>query len=283
MTFSIVARDGDALGVAVASKFLAAAALVGWCRAGAGAIATQAYANLSYGPAGLDLLAAGATPDEIVEALTSPDDLRDQRQLGVVDAAGRAATFTGPECMEWAGGRTGTGYAVQGNILAGAGVVDAMCDAFESATRTLDRRLLAALAAGDAAGGDRRGRQSAGVLVVSPNGGYGGTTDVVVDLRVDDHPDPCNELARLVELHHLYFDRPTEADLVDIDATVAEEIGSALRTLGYEAADAFDAPTRRSLERFAGWENLEERLTDGDRIDRHVLQALRDAAARGSH
>lgn len=264
MTFSIVARDGDAFGVAVASKFLAAAALVPAAKAGAGALATQAFANLAYGPDGIAMLERGASAAEVTAALTAADEGRAQRQLGVVDARGGAATFTGNECNDWAGGRTGDGYAVQGNILTGPGVVDAMCAAFESAAGPLADRLVAALQSGDAAGGDRRGRQSAGVLVVSPSGGYGGTTDVVVDLRVDDHPDPCTELARLLGLHHLYFDKPLPEDLIAIDDALAEEIAERLAALGYD-----------SLDRFAGVENLEERLVDGARIDRHVLDALR--------
>ncbi|MHB8513113.1 MAG: DUF1028 domain-containing protein [Actinomycetota bacterium] len=277
MTFSIVAKDGDAFGVAVASKFLAAAALVPACKAGAGALATQAFANLTYGPSGLELLRHGHLADDVVERLTSADDLRAHRQLGVVDSNGGSATYTGAECMDWAGGRTGPGYAAQGNILAGPHVVDAICEAFESSSGTLDRRLLKALTAGDEAGGDRRGRPAAGLIVVSPLGGYGGTTDTVVDLRVDDHAAPCAELARLIELHHLYFDKPTDDDLVPIDAN---EIQTQLKRLSYAVGEpgVFDAPTRRSLEQFAGWENLEERLIpDNDRIDRHILEALRNA------
>ncbi|GAC1415812.1 MAG: DUF1028 domain-containing protein [Actinomycetota bacterium] len=278
MTFSIVAKDGEFFGVAVASKFLAAAALVPACRAGAGALATQANANLSYGPSGLLLLADGLSASDVIAKLTAADEQRAHRQLGVVDSNGNAATYTGDECMDWAGGRTGSGYTTQGNILAGPHVLDAMCEAFEAGNGTLDRRLLAALTAGDQAGGDRRGRQAAGVIVVAPNAGYGGTTDVVVDLRVDDHESPCTELARLIELHHLYFDKPTEQDLVPVDA---HEIQRLLRALGYEVGEAgtYDARTRKSLEQFAGWENLEERLIDGNRIDRHILEALRTRTA----
>jgi len=275
-----VARDGDALGVAVASKFLAAGALVPWARAGAGALATQAYANLSYGPRGLDLLAAGTGAADVIAGLTGSDELAAQRQVGVVDAGGGAATFTGGECMDWAGGRTGDGYAAQGNILTGPETVDAICETFEGAGGDLAGRLLAALTAGDRAGGDRRGRQAAGLIVVSPAGGYGGTTDVVVDLRVDDHHDPCVELARLLDLHHLYFDKPTDADLIDLDDALVREIQTRLRALGDDLAPSgtYDPSTQRALERFAGWENLEERLVDGARLDRHILDALR---ARG--
>lgn len=277
MTFSFVAKDGDAFGIAVASKFLAAAALVPWCRAGTGAIATQAFANLSYGTAGLELLARGADAASTAAALTEPDEMRSQRQIGIVDARGGAFSFTGSDCTDWAGGRCGDGYAAQGNILTGPGVIDALCDTFENATGTLADRLARALHAGDRAGGDRRGRQSAGVVVVSPAGGYGGTTDIVVDLRVDDHPDPCTELLRLLELHHRYFDKPSPEDLITVDAALLAEIRERLTRIGHVVGDGdgYDPTTRSALERFAGWENLEERVVPGDMLDRHILDALR--------
>jgi uncharacterized Ntn-hydrolase superfamily protein len=280
MTFSIVARDGEAFGVAVASKFLACGALVPWARPGAGAIATQAFANISYGPRGLDLLSDGRSADRIVELLTGPDDDRDQRQLGVVDAEGNAASFTGAECIDWAGGSIGEGYAAQGNILASAGVVTAMAEAFESTAGDLAARLTAALAAGDAAGGDRRGRQSAALLVVSPSGGYGGTTDVVADLRVDDHKDPVRELARLLDIHRVLFTKPGPEDLLPVEGALRAEVADALVATGYAEAGASEADLGKALERFAGWENLEERLVGWGKIDRHVLAALRDGAAR---
>lgn len=278
MTFSIVARDGDAFGVAVASKFLAVGALVPWARPGAGAIATQAYANISYGPQGLELLSLGRSAEEVVQILTGPDAEREQRQLGVVDAAGNAASFTGSECITWAGGTIGEGYTVQGNILAGPSVVGSMAEAFEGTQGDLAGRLVAALTAGDVSGGDRRGRQSAALLVVSPNGGYGGTTDVVADLRVDDHANPARELSRLLDIHRTLFTKPTEEDLLRLDGGLDEEVTAALIALGYVEKDATAAERRRGLERFAGWENLEERIVEGPRIDRHVLAALRAAA-----
>ena len=280
MTFSIVARDGDAFGVAVASKFLSAGALVPWARPGAGAIATQAYANISYGPRGLDLLSDGRSAERVVELLTGSDDEREQRQLGVVDAEGNAASFTGAECIDWAGGSIGEGYAAQGNILAGPAVVTAMAEAFESTAGDLAGRLLAALAAGDVAGGDRRGRQSAALLVVSPAGGYGGTTDVVADLRVDDHKDPVRELARLLDIHRVLFTKPGPDDLLPLEGPLRDEVVSALVATGYAAAGAAENALAKALERFAGWENLEERLVGWGKIDRHVLAALRDGAAR---
>ncbi len=277
MTFSIVARDGDSFGVAVASKFLAVGALVPWAHPHAGAIATQALANISYGPRGLSLLSAGRSADDVVRVLTDPDPEKEQRQLGVVDAQGNAETFTGRECIDWAGGTIGEGYAAQGNILKGPGVVTAMAEAFERTPGDLAARLVSALAAGDGAGGDRRGRQSAALMVVAPNGGYGGTTHVVADLRVADHKQPVRELARLLDIHRVLFTKPTEDDLIPIAKALGKEIDAALTATGYlESTDG----RRKALERFAGWENLEERLVDGGRIDRHVLAALRDAAAK---
>ncbi|MGH2783851.1 MAG: DUF1028 domain-containing protein [Actinomycetota bacterium] len=278
MTFSIVARDGDALGVAVASKFLAVGALVPWARPGTGAIATQAYANISYGPQGLELLGMGRSSDEVVDLLTGGDDEREQRQLGVVDAAGNASSYTGSECIAWAGGSIGEGYAVQGNILAGPGVVGAMAEAFERAEGDLAGRLVAALSAGDGVGGDRRGRQSAAVLVVSPGGGYGGTTDVVADLRADDHKHPVRELARLLEIHRMLITKPTDEDLLPLKGALDKEVTAALVATGYLQKRSPTADRRKALERFAGWENLEERIVEGPRIDRHVLAALREAA-----
>ncbi len=278
MTFSIVARDGDAFGVAVASKFLAVGALVPWARPGAGAVATQAYANISYGPQGLELLGLGRSAEEVVQILTGADAEREQRQLGVVDAAGNAASFTGSECIAWAGGTIGEGYAVQGNVLAGSSVVESMAEAYERTEGDLAARLIAALAAGDGVGGDRRGRQSAALLVVSPNGGYGGTTDIVADLRVDDHAKPVRELARLLEIHRMLFTKPTEEDLLPLKGALEKEVTAALVATGYVAKRASAEERRKALERFAGWENLEERIVEGHRIDRHVLEALRTAA-----
>ena len=206
-TFSIVAFEPEtkALGVAVQSKFLAVGAIVPWARAGVGAVATQAMANFNYGPRGLDLMSRGKTAEETVEALISSDDEREHRQLGVVDARGRAATFTGSECFEWAGGVAGEHYAAQGNILVGRDTVEAMAKTFEATAGDLAGRLLAALDAGQAAGGDSRGKQSAALLVVKEGGGYGGNNDRLMDLRVDDHPEPIRELIRIRELHTLYF------------------------------------------------------------------------------
>ena len=269
MTFSIVARssDGASWGVAVASKFLAVGAAVPAARAGLGAIATQSFANTLYKRDGLELLRSGRSAQQALDALLDADDGRDHRQAGIVDAQGRAATWTGPECLDWAGGVTGPGYAIQGNILTGADVVDAMEGAYLEAERQgFPERLLAALSAGDVAGGDRRGRQSAALLVVSDTGSYTPGDDVAYDLRVDDHPDPCPELARLLALHHGYFDRPSEEDLLPLEGELAREVGGHLTRLGY--AD---------LDTWAGVENYEVRMAPG-RIDPYVLERLREQA-----
>jgi uncharacterized Ntn-hydrolase superfamily protein len=265
MTFSIVARDGDAYGVAVASKFLAVGAYVPAARAAAGALATQAAANLAYKAAGLALLADARPAADVVAALTGPDAERAHRQVGAVDRDGGSASFTGESCIPWAGHRTGPGYAVQGNCLTGPEVVEAAEAAFRDSSGTLTRRLLAALAAGDDAGGDKRGRQSAALYVVAPGAGYGGGDDVRHDLRVDDHPAPVPELARLLDLHDLYFGKPDPATLIPW-ADVAAEVAGHLDRLGYTGEDAYEA--------WLGTENYEERHVPGS-IDPLVLDRLR--------
>jgi uncharacterized Ntn-hydrolase superfamily protein len=277
MTFSIVARsaDGRSHGVAVASKFLAVGAAVPAAEAEVGAVATQSYANLAYRPQGLALLRTGVDAVGVVAGLTAADPGRASRQLGVVGAGGPGATYTGADCHAWAGGAAGDGYAIQGNILAGPDVVAAMERAFLSTVdeAKLARRLLAALTAGDRAGGDRRGRQSAALYVVAKGRGYGGTSDVVVDLRIDDHDDPVVELARLLDLHTLYFDKPDPATLLDLSGDLADEVRSRLAAAGYvRPADA--AGLDAALADWAGVENLEERLVPG-RIDPLVLDQLR--------
>jgi uncharacterized Ntn-hydrolase superfamily protein len=278
MTFSIVARsaDGTCWGVAVASKFLAAGAVVPAARAGVGALASQSFLNLRYLPDGLALLAEGVGAQEVVDRLTGPDDLRDSRQLGVVDAAGGSASWTGAECIAWAGSAGGPDHTAQGNCLAGPEVVERMSQAFVASgdATPLARRLLAALAAGDDAGGDRRGRQSAGLLVVTEGGGYAGGNDVLVDLRSDDHPAPVGELARLLDLHDLYFGRPDPADLAPLDGALAEEVDRLLRALGH---DRDELPLDERLFDWMGWENYEERHVPGS-IDAVVLAELRAAA-----
>lgn len=273
MTFSIAARsaDGTQLGVAVASKFLAVGAAVPAAAAGVGAIATQALVNLAYRPQGLALLAAGADAASTVAGLVAADPASAGRQVGVVAAAGDGATFTGADCHAWAGGVAGDGFAVQGNLLTGPEVVTAVRDAFLAGDPAdpLARRLLAALVAGDAAGGDRRGRQSAALHVVSPGGGYGGGSDLLVDLRTDDHPDPLAELARLLDLHDLYFGRPDPATVLPLTGNLAREVAALLAGRGYPGPD-----TAADLASWAAVENLEERVLPGA-IDPVVLAQLR--------
>ena len=265
MTFSLVARsaDGSQWGVAVASKFLAVGAVVPAARWGVGAIATQAAVNLGYRPEGLALLTGGSSAQETLDALVAADEQREHRQAGIVDREGRAATWTGSACNGWAGGRTGDGWAAQGNILTGPEVVDALADAFAGTAGSLATRLTTALLAADRAGGDKRGRQSAGVLVVSEGGGYGGGSDVLVDLRVDDHADPVPELVRLLDLHTLYFGTPDT--VLPLEGDLAREVADRLARLGYP-----------SLEDWAGVENYEERMVAGG-IDPVVLEKLREA------
>ncbi|MGP1674774.1 MAG: DUF1028 domain-containing protein, partial [Candidatus Limnocylindrales bacterium] len=252
MTFSIVARDpatGD-LGVAVASKFLAVGSVVPWAQAGIGAIATQAWANVSYGADGLAELSRGDDAATVVAALIGADAAKSERQLGIVDARGRAATHTGTRCLAWAGGRTAEDVAVQGNILVGPAVVDDAMAAFQTAQGPLPDRLLAALAAGDQAGGDARGRQSAALLVVRAAGGYSGGNDRWIDLRVDDHPGPIPELRRLLGVWRLLSERPDPADLLEIDGALAAELQDRLSRAGWAPGrdDALAASVRASLE-----------------------------------
>ncbi|MGI9585250.1 MAG: DUF1028 domain-containing protein, partial [Acidimicrobiia bacterium] len=264
------APDGIEWGVAVASKFLAAPSVVSWAQAGRGAVATQALANVTYGPAGLGLLVDESASD-VVRKLTESDEGREHRQIGVVDRMGGASTFTGSACLPWAGGRTGPGYTCQGNILTGSDVVDDMAGAFESTSGDLASRLFAALLAGDRAGGDSRGRQSAGILVVSDGGGYLGDSDVAMDLRVDDHPDPVPELGRLMGIHRQIFPKATDLEFIPIDDELAGEIAALLRAAGYEV----DGDLSGALSNFVGTENLEARWRDGSVIELGVLGALR--------
>ncbi|MCY1145010.1 DUF1028 domain-containing protein [Actinoplanes sp. Pm04-4] len=274
MTFSIVARsaDGQALGVAVASKFLGVGAAVPAALADVGAVATQSYANLAYRPQALALLGTGVAATETVSALIAGDaGPVDHRQVGVVGPDGLGATFTGKACHDWAGGRSGDGYAIQGNMLAGEAVVADMEEAWLAgdADRPLPYRLLEALRAGDRAGGDRRGRQSAALLVVSKGRGYGGTSDVWADLRIDDHTDPVAELGRLLEMHSLYFESPDPETLLPLTGALADEVAERLTQAGQVGPDLDE-----SLASWAGIENLEMRIVAG-KIDPLVLAQLR--------
>jgi uncharacterized Ntn-hydrolase superfamily protein len=279
-TFSIVALDRSTgeLGVGVASKFLAAGAAVPWARIGAGALATQAWANLSYGPAGLDLLEQGVPAEDVVRRLTEADADREHRQLGVVDRQGNAAAWTGRDCFNWAGHRHGVGYTCQGNILTGAAVVDSMAQAFERTGGPLPERLLAALDAGQAEGGDSRGQQSAALYVVKEKGSYGGFIDRYVDLRVDDHAAPIGELRKLLEMHRLYFGATEPANLTRLAGNVAKEVQTILARLGYYAGaitGVYDLATKEAFRKFCSVENFEERWRDDHFADREILNFMR--------
>jgi uncharacterized Ntn-hydrolase superfamily protein len=271
-TYSIVACDLDAgqWGVAVQSKFLAVGSVVPWAEPRVGAIATQSYANPRYGPDGLALLREGRSAEEAVELLTAADDGRAERQVGVVDAQGHAATFTGEACHDWAGGRTGNGYAAQGNILVSHETVDALAVTFEqNGHLSLAERLVECLAAAQAAGGDRRGQQSASLLIVEKDAGYANLSDVVVDLRIDDHKLPIVELRRLYGLHSKLFGITPPEDWLSVDEALAAELRDRLGKLGY------DGELDRAFNDWAGTENLEERVDGVERIDPVVLGALR--------
>jgi uncharacterized Ntn-hydrolase superfamily protein len=271
-TYSIVACDLEAgqWGVATQSKFLAVGSVVPWAAPGVGAVATQAYANPRYGPDGLQLLGEGLAAAEVIARLTDADEGRADRQLGVVDARGVGATYTGADCMEWAGGLAGPGFAAQGNILVGEGTVAALATTFTATDgQPLAARLLECLAAAQAAGGDRRGQQSAALLVVEKDGGYAGLSDSLVDLRVDDHEQPVTELARLYAMHLLLFGKTPRERWVDIDDELRTELTERLGQLGYSGE------LDRAFADWAGTENLEERVDGLGKIDPVVLQELR--------
>lgn len=274
MTFSIVACDLEeqTWGVAVASKFPAVGAVVPFAQAEVGAVATQSFANTSFGPRGLERMAKGCSAQEALDELIRNDGEKELRQVGMVDAKGNAATYTGRGCFGWAGGVSGEGYAIQGNILANEKVVPAMEKAFLKTKSNLPARLYAALLAGDRAGGDKRGRQSAAIYVVKPKGGYGGYLDRWLDYRVDDHEDPVPRLGELLEMHELYFGKSPEADRLQIKGKILEQLTTILKQQGYlkkntEFTDAFTE--------FIGNENFEERADPKAKwIDRPVLKYL---------
>jgi uncharacterized Ntn-hydrolase superfamily protein len=269
-TYSICACDLAAgqWGVATQSKFLAVGSVVPWAEPHVGAIATQAYANPRYGPDGLALLREGLAAGVVAERLTSADEERAHRQLGIVDREGGAASFTGEECHAWAGGRTGEGYAAQGNILVSGATVDALAETFESSTgKALAERLLGCLDAAEAAGGDSRGRQSAALLVVERDGGYASLSDVLVDLRVDDHPDPLVELRRIYRMHDALFGSTPRDEWLPVDDALRTELDDLLGRVGHA-----------HLASWAGVENLEERVDGEDSIDPVVLDRLRESA-----
>ena len=277
-TYSIAACDLERgeWGVGVQSKFLAAGSIVPWAEPGVGAVATQALANPRYGPDGLALLRDGRSADETIAALVEADEGRDDRQVGVVDGQGRAATYTGKACLDWAGGKTGPGYAAQGNILVSEKTVAGLVQGFMAdAGRPLAERLLDALAEAQLAGGDRRGQQASGLLVVQKDGGYGGMDDVLVDLRVDDHPEPVAELKRLYGMHQLLFGKTPADEWLPVDDALAEEIRASLAALGYA-----DPSLEKSFNNWAGTANLEDRVTGVEQVDPVVLAQLRQASGR---
>lgn len=276
-TFSIVGFDpatGES-GVAVASKFLAAAAVVPWARAGAGAIATQSWANLEFGTKGLELLAAGKSAQEVLQELIEADNDRAVRQVGIVDERGGSASYTGEECYDWAGGITGPNFACQGNILVSEETVTAMAIAFQTTRGDLADRLVAALLAGDEAGGDNRGKQSAGLLVVKEAGGYGGVTDKYIDLRVDDHKEPVRELARILELHKLYFKKSAPEDILKIEGDVKETVTGLLTSLDYlTEKQPTDEDIYEALKSFHLIENFDERVQEPGFVDKKVIEFM---------
>jgi len=314
VTYSIVARDpetGD-LGVAVQSKFLAVGAVVPWAKARIGAIATQAFANVDYGPKGLALLAEGHSADGALRQLVAADDGREHRQAGIVDARGGSATHTGRECFAWAGGRTGENYAAQGNILADVPVVDRLVDTFLAGGKPFPELLVACLSAAEEAGGDRRGRESASILVVRESGGFGGGNDRWIDLRVDQHDDPIGELGRVLAFQRLYYDRPDVADLVPLDEDNAGELrvlltalgggpggrfGTVYRRMSGEPAEDddphpavgeprpfpsnWDEAWQRALHEWMDVANLEARVVAPGWVDPRVVEILRSAQGGG--
>lgn len=272
MTFSIIGYDPNEKewGIAVQSKFLGVGAVVPWAKAGAGAIATQSYANTAYGPQGLELLAKGKTAEETLELLLQDDPEREMRQIGVIDAKGHAATFTGKKCYDWAGGKTGHCFTAQGNILVDEHTIETMANTFEKSEGTLAERLLAALDAGQIAGGDRRGKQSAALLIVKERGGYGGFNDRYIDLRVDDHLEPIKELIRIYSLQQLFFSASKPEEIVPIEGKVKEDLIYHLKRLDY-----FEGDFAKSLTTYIHTENFEMREQKHGTIDLKVLEFMK--------
>ncbi|MCI4326660.1 MAG: DUF1028 domain-containing protein [Thermoplasmata archaeon] len=283
-TFSIVAADpatGE-WGVAVQSRFISVGAVVPWAASRVGAVATQALANVRYGPDGIEMLRRGLGADAVVEKLTRADPKREQRQLGVVDAKGRAAAFTGKECFDWAGHVVGEGYTCQGNILVSRAVVEGMARTFESTPGDLPERLLAALAGGQKEGGDRRGMQSAALLVVREKGGYDEGSDRWVDIRVDDHPTPIEELKRVFKLYDLtLLSREDPKALVPLTGDVARSVQQELQMLGFytgRLTATWDDATSKAFAKFLGENNFENKARDDGMAWPSVLHHLDERA-----
>ena len=278
MTFSIVGYDAEEKewGIAVQSKFLGVGAVVPFAKAGVGAVATQSYANTAYGPQALELMAQGKSAEEVMELITKDDKDKEMRQVGLIDAEGNAATFTGTYCYDWAGGVTGKHFAAQGNILVDEQTVQAMAETFEATEGSLAHRLLMALDAGQQAGGDSRGQQSAALLVVKEKGGYGGYNDRYIDLRVDDHPEPIRELIRIYGLQQLYFAPSKLENVVAIDGEVRDEVINHLKRLEYLKSDQVDQEElHKALTAYIHTENFEEREQEQGKIDLEVLEFMK--------
>jgi uncharacterized Ntn-hydrolase superfamily protein len=279
MTFSIVGYDPveKEWGIAVQSKFLGVGAVVPFAKAGVGAVATQSYANTAYGPQALELMAAGKSAEEAMELITKDDPDKEMRQVGLIDANGQPATFTGTYCYDWAGGVTGEHFAAQGNILVDENTVKAMADTFTSTQGSLAKRLLAALGAGQEAGGDSRGQQSAAILVVKEKGGYGGYNDRFIDLRVDDHQQPIKELIRLYGMQQLYFAPSKPENVVAIEGEVKEEVIKHLQRLNYLKADPEkQEELHKAFTAYLHTENFEEREQEAGKIDLEVLEFMKN-------
>lgn len=279
-TFSIVGADpeADQVGVAVQSKFLAVGAIVPWAKGGVGACAVQAFPDVTVGPRALEQLEAGGDPDVILAEMTEGDPMASQRQTGLVGADGRSASHTGEDCFGWRGHVNGPGFAAQGNVLAGPEVVEAMGRTFtETAGESLANRLLSALQAGQDAGGEKRGMESAALVVRQPDGGYGGNHDRLIDLRVDHHDSPIEHLGELLQVWEYHFDRTPQEEWVTLDENVTEEVTARLRKGGWLTDDQ---PLHEALMSYLGWENLEERWTDAESIDPVALAHLRQNLPR---
>lgn len=278
MTFSIIGFDpvAEELGIAVQSKFIGVGSVVPWAKAKVGAVATQSYANPNYGPDGLKFMEEGKTAEETLNLLIEADEGRDYRQVGIMDWQGRAATFTGEKCFDWAGGKIGKNCVAQGNILVSEDTVDAMVDTFEKTEGKLAERLLKALNAGQAAGGDKRGMQSAAIYVVKEKGGYLEANDRMIDLRVDEHPDPINELIRIYNIHQLYFAGPVAEDALAITGEVKEEVITHLKRLGHlNGENINEEAIYNGLASFIEAESLTRRKLEDGKIDAKVLDYLK--------
>jgi uncharacterized Ntn-hydrolase superfamily protein len=279
MTFSIVGFDQieKEWGIAVQSKFLGVGAVVPWAKAGAGAVATQSYANTAYGPKAIELMEQGKTAQETLETLLADDPEREMRQVGLIDSYGKAATFTGKECYDWAGGVTGTHFAAQGNILVDEQTVEAMARVFAESEGTLAERLLNALDAGQEAGGDSRGKQSAALYIVKEKGGYGGFNDRFIDLRVDDHPDPIKELIRIYQLQQLYFAPSKPERVAAIKEDIKSEVVQYLTGFGYLSSEAAnDEEIFKALTAYIHTENFEMREQKIGLIDLEILEFMKN-------